>query len=154
MYRQLIWCLMGYCPQVIDHAIWPIAKTRTYFFYFCLEHFSLEPSGWSIKIMIQCRLVVNAWTLYFLSWWIGRVKWMSVLGKCTTNGMCVGGILLLEEVLKLWVFKWRVWFQNAINAKSKISELTTPWCCTKFDFEVTHNDCLGSLRISLGNYML
>jgi hypothetical protein len=26
--------------------------------------------------------------------------------------------------------KWRGWFQNAINAKSKISELTTPWCYT------------------------
>jgi hypothetical protein len=25
---------------------------------------------------------------------------------------------------------WRDWFQNAINAKSKISELTTPWYCT------------------------
>jgi hypothetical protein len=25
---------------------------------------------------------------------------------------------------------WRVWFQNAINAKSKISELATPLCCT------------------------
>jgi hypothetical protein len=25
----------------------------------------------------------------------------------------------------------RVWFQNAINAKSKMSELTTPWWCTK-----------------------
>jgi hypothetical protein len=24
----------------------------------------------------------------------------------------------------------RVWFQNAVNAKSKISELTTPWCYT------------------------
>jgi hypothetical protein len=28
------------------------------------------------------------------------------------------------------LFIWRVWFQNAINTKSKISELTIPWSCT------------------------
>jgi hypothetical protein len=30
----------------------------------------------------------------------------------------------------VYMYTWRVWFQNAITAKSNISELTTPCCCT------------------------
>jgi hypothetical protein len=63
------------------------------------------------------------------------VDWNSVMAGCIWRVWFQNAINAKSKI-------WRVWYQNAINAKSKISEITTPWCCT------------NKVTISLPNYDL